>query len=142
DMDGFTVVQLTDIHVGPTIGRAFIENIVARTNALSPDLVAITGDLVDGSVAHLRDAVAPLAELRARHGVFFVTGNHEYFSGAASWIEELTRLGIRCLRNERVSIGDGRASFDLAGVDDRSARRSGEEGHGEDLPKALAARDP
>jgi hypothetical protein len=141
-MNGFTLVQLTDIHVGPTIGRAFIETIVARTNALNPDLIAITGDLVDGTVEELRDSVAPLAQLRARHGVYFVTGNHEYFSGAAPWIAELTRLGIRCLRNERVSIGAGADSFELAGVDDRSGARSGEPGHGEDLDKALAALDP
>jgi hypothetical protein len=141
-MNGFTLVQLTDIHVGPTIGRAFIETIVAHTNALNPDLIAITGDLVDGTVSELADAVAPLAALRARHGVYFVTGNHEYFSGATPWIAELTRLGIRCLRNERVSIGDGAASFELAGVDDRSGARFGEPGHGENLEKALAALDP
>jgi len=141
-MNGFKLVQLTDIHVGPTIGRAFIETIVAHTNALNPDLIAITGDLVDGTVDELRDSVAPLGQLRARHGVYFVTGNHEYFSGAAPWIAELTRLGIRCLRNERVSIGDAGASFDLAGVDDRSGARSGEPGHGEDLDRALAALDP
>ncbi len=142
EMSGFTLVQLTDIHVGPTIGRAFIEDIVARTNALNPDLVAITGDLVDGSVAELADAIAPLAQLRARHGVYFVTGNHEYFSGAPPWIAELTRLGIRCLRNERVTIGDGTTSFELAGVDDHSGARSGEAGHGENLDQALAGLDP
>jgi hypothetical protein len=141
-MNEFKLVQLTDIHVGPTIGRAFIETIVAHTNALNPDLIAITGDLVDGTVDELRDSVAPLAQLRARHGVYFVTGNHEYFSGAAPWIAELTRLGIRCLRNERVSIGDAAASFDLAGVDDRSGARFGEPGHGEDLDRALGALDP
>jgi len=141
-MNGFKLVQLTDVHVGPTIGRAFIETIVAHTNALNPDLIAITGDLVDGSVEELRDSVAPLAQLRARYGVYFVTGNHEYFSGAAPWIAELTRLGIRCLRNERVSIGDRDSGFDLAGVDDRSGARFGEPGHGEDLHKALAGLDP
>jgi len=141
-LDGLTLVQLTDVHVGPTIGRAFIESIVARTNALEPDIIAITGDLVDGRVHELADAVAPLGQLRARHGVYFVTGNHEYFSGATPWIQELTRLGIRCLRNERISIGQGDASFDLAGVDDHSGARSGEEGHGEDLDKALANLDP
>jgi predicted MPP superfamily phosphohydrolase len=141
-LDGLTLVQLTDVHVGPTIGRAFIESIVARTNALQPDIIAITGDLVDGSVRELADAVAPLGQLRARQGVYFVTGNHEYFSGAAPWIQELTRLGIRCLRNERISIGRGEASFDLAGVDDHSGARSGEPGHGEDLDTALADLDP
>jgi predicted MPP superfamily phosphohydrolase len=141
-LNGLSLVQLTDIHIGPTIGRTFIEEIVARTNALNPDIIAITGDLVDGTVAELADAVAPLGDLRARRGVYFVTGNHEYFSGATPWIAELTRLGIRCLRNERVSIGDGDATFDLAGVDDHSGARFGEEGHGEDLHKALAGLDP
>jgi predicted MPP superfamily phosphohydrolase len=142
EMDGLTLVQLTDIHVGPTIGRAFIDEIVKRTNALNPDVIAITGDLVDGSVADLAYAVAPIGDLKARYGVYFVTGNHEYFSGAPPWIAELTRLGVRCLRNERVVIGPDGASFDLVGVDDRSAARFGEDGHGEDLEKAFAGRDP
>jgi uncharacterized protein len=136
-----TLVQITDLHVGPTIGRDKVAEVVAATNALAPDIIAITGDLVDGTVASLRDAVAPLRELRARHGVFFVTGNHEYFSGAGPWMEELARLGIRVLRNERVRIGEGAVAFDLAGVDDRSAARSGLPGHGEDLPAALNGRD-
>lgn len=137
---GLTVVQLSDIHLGPTLGREFIEEIVARTNALKPDLVVITGDLVDGSVEHLREHVAPLSGLEARHGVFFVTGNHEYYSGPVAWCRELERLGIRVLRNERVSIGDGDASFDLAGTDDYNAARFGH-GHGEDLERALGGRD-
>ena len=140
--NGLSVVQLTDIHVGPTIGRAFVEDIVRRTNALAPDIVAITGDLVDGSVADLRDAVAPLADLRARHGVFFVTGNHEYFSGAEEWVRELARIGIRVLRNERVLIGEGADSFDLAGVDDRSALRHGGMSPADAMARALAGRDP
>ncbi|HLV67662.1 MAG TPA: metallophosphoesterase [Polyangiaceae bacterium] len=137
-LDGLTIVQLTDVHVGPTIRREFVEDIVRRTNALMPDIVAITGDLVDGSVEELRDHVAPLAELRAKYGVYFVTGNHEYYSGAESWCRELTRIGIRVLRNERVSIGDEAASFDLAGVDDYEARRFGSRA---DLARALAGRD-
>lgn len=135
---GYSIVQLTDVHVGPTIGREFIERIVAETNALAPDLIVITGDLVDGSVEHLREHVAPLRELKARDGVFFVTGNHEYYSGANEWIAHLTTLGIRVLRNERVPIGE---AFDLAGVDDTSAHRM-LEGHGQDVPRALAGRDP
>jgi predicted MPP superfamily phosphohydrolase len=140
-LDGLTIVQLTDVHVGPTIGRAFIEDIVTRTNALAPDIVAITGDLVDGSVDDLRDAIAPLAGLKARHGVYFCTGNHEYYSGAPEWCAELTRIGIRVLRNERVIVGNGPDSFDLAGIDDESAHRFGE-GHGADLARAVAGRDP
>lgn len=140
ELDGFVIAQLSDVHVGPTIGREFVERIVQRTNELEPDAIVITGDLVDGSVHALRDAVAPLAGLRARHGVFFVTGNHEYYSGASAWCQELARLGIRVLRNERVRIGSAGASFDLAGVDDYSARGFGR-GHGADLARALEGRD-
>jgi predicted MPP superfamily phosphohydrolase len=139
--DGLRIVQLTDIHVGPTIGRSFIEAIVRQTNALDPDIVAITGDLVDGSVSELGDAVAPIANLRARHGVFFVTGNHEYFSGAAAWMNELARLGVHVLRNERVTIGEGADAFDLAGIDDRSAARYGGLPPETAVTQALAGRD-
>jgi predicted MPP superfamily phosphohydrolase len=135
---GYSIVQLTDIHVGPTIGRGFVENVVSETNALAPDLVVITGDLVDGTVERLRELVEPLRGLRARDGVYFVTGNHEYYSGADAWIAHLRAMGIVVLRNERVSIGD---AFDLAGVDDASAHRM-LAGHGQDVAKALAGRDP
>jgi predicted MPP superfamily phosphohydrolase len=140
--DGFKIVQLTDVHVGPTIGRAFVEEIVNRANALAPDLIAITGDLVDGSVSHLAHAIEPLTTLRASHGVFFVTGNHEYFSDAEAWMNELNRLGIRVLRNERVVIGNGTSSFDLAGVDDHSAERYGGPTSRVALARALEGRDP
>jgi len=132
----YNLVQLTDIHVGPTIGGAFIRDLVRRVNALEPDAIVITGDLVDGSVAELGSFVAPLAELRARDGVYFVTGNHEYYSGVDEWLAFLTTLGIRVLRNERVPVGP----FDLAGVDDWSAHSFGK-GHGADLPRAMAGRD-
>jgi predicted MPP superfamily phosphohydrolase len=121
-----------------------VRRVVEQTNALRPDVVAITGDLVDGSVDDLGPLVSHLGDLRARHGVFFVTGNHEYYSGVGEWVRELRRLGIRVLRNERVAIGDagpGGATIDLAGVDDWSAARFGE-GHGMDLGAALAGRDP
>lgn len=138
-LDGLRIAQLTDVHIGPTLGREFLEDVVATTNSLEPDVIAITGDLVDGSVEHLRHHVEPLRELRARYGVYFVTGNHEFYSGADEWCAELTRLGIRVLRNERVAIGDGEDSFDLAGVEDYN---SGRFGPGPDLPRALAGRDP
>ena len=139
DMSGYRMVQLSDLHIGSTLGGEWLSQVVERVNALEPHAVVITGDLVDGSVERLRDQVAPLAELRAEHGVFFVTGNHEYYSGADAWLKELTRLGVRPLRNERVSMGNGRASFDLAGVDDWAAFGKG---HGPDLSGALAGRDP
>lgn len=138
-LSGLVVAQISDLHVGPTIGEREVARVVDQVNALRPDVVAVTGDLVDGSVAHLGRAVAQLGRLRARHGAFFVTGNHEYYSGVSAWMAELERLGIRVLRNERVSIGDAGASLDLAGVDDWSASRIGA---GPDLARALAGRDP
>jgi predicted MPP superfamily phosphohydrolase len=137
-LDGFRIVQLTDLHAGNTIGRSFVEDVVARANAASPDLIAITGDLVDGTVEALADIVAPLAELRAPHGVFFVTGNHEYYAGVDPWIEHIRSLGIRVLRNERVEVA-GESGFDLVGVDDHSADRW--PGHGADMARAVAGRD-
>jgi len=139
-LDGFTIVQLSDLHVGMTIDRAFVQRVVDHANRLSPDLVALTGDLVDGPVADLRDDVAPLAALRAKHGVFAVTGNHEYYAGVDPWIDAIKQLGVRYLRNEMVTIGEGDATFHLAGVDDHGARRY--RGHGEDLERALVGRDP
>jgi predicted MPP superfamily phosphohydrolase len=139
-LDGFTIVQLSDIHVGPTIGRGFIEGLVERINTLSADLVAITGDLVDGSVARLGHATEPLGRIQSKHGTYFVTGNHEYYSGAAEWIAELTRLGVRVLRNERVAIERDGHGFDLAGVDDWHAAGQAP-GHGADLRRALDGRD-
>ena len=101
-LHGFTVAQISDIHVGPTIRHPYLARIVARVNALGADMVAITGDLVDGKVADLQRHVAPLSGLSSTHGTFFVTGNHEYYSGAHAWIVELRRLGITVLMNEHV----------------------------------------
>lgn len=101
-LEGFTIAQLSDIHVGPTIKRGYIQRIVDAVNALGADMVAITGDLVDGTVPELREHIAPLRQLKARHGTFVVTGNHEYYAGAHAWIHELRRLGLRVLLNEHV----------------------------------------
>lgn len=133
-LDGYTIAQLSDLHIGRTIGRSYVADVVRQINALSPDLIAITGDLVDGSPQRLGDAVAPVAELRARHGVFFVTGNHDHYSGVEPWLTWLRQRDIRVLRNERVRVGDGEDGFDLAGVDDSY--------FGADVERALADRDP
>lgn len=138
---GFRIVQISDIHVGPTIGKGFVEAIVAKVNGLDADLVALTGDLVDGSVDELGPLVAPLAGLKSRHGHFFTTGNHEYYSGALNWERFLPTLGFKVLRNEHVRISHGGALLQLAGTDDWSAFRFGH-GHGEDIAKAVAGRDP
>jgi predicted MPP superfamily phosphohydrolase len=114
--------------------------VVKRVNDLRPDVIAITGDLVDGNVDELREHVAPLGDLKAELGVFFVTGNHEYYSGPDAWIRELARLNVRVLRNERVELERDGVTIDLAGVDDYSSRGLAQ-GHGPDLPRALEGRD-
>jgi uncharacterized protein len=119
-LQGFTIAQISDIHVGPTIKRAYLERIVERVNALDADMVAVTGDLVDGSVTQLAAHTAPMAQLRARHGSFFVTGNHEYYANAHEWIEELQRLGLHVLLNEHVVLTHAAASLVVAGVTDFS----------------------
>lgn len=125
-LDGFRIVQICDMHLGPLLDESFARRIVKRVNELKPDLVAIVGDLVDGTVEQLERDVRPLAELTSRCGTYYVTGNHEYYSGVRPWLEYLPRLGIRVLANERVSVGDpspGGSSFDLAGIHDPAGRR-------------------
>ncbi len=120
-LDGFSIVQISDIHVGPTIKRGYVDAIVDAVNALDADLVAVTGDLVDGSVQDLAPHTEPLARLRARHGAFFVTGNHEYYSGERAWTAEFKRLGLRVLLNEHVVLLHRGAPVVIAGVTDYSS---------------------
>lgn len=140
-MSGTRIVQITDLHFGSFTGPMYLERVVAEVNALEPDLITITGDLVDGTVADLGVALEPLRRLKSRHGVYFVTGNHEYYYGGDQWIAFLQEMGIVVLTNERVSIGDSEASFDLVGVPDRSAGYY-DVGHAHDLALALEGRDP
>jgi uncharacterized protein len=133
---GFRIVQISDIHVGPTIKQDYLQAIVDRVNALDADVVAITGDLVDGSVPELRAHVAPLAQLRARHGVYFVTGNHEYYSGVQGWVDELGRLGVKVLHNEHVVLRHAGAELVLAGVPDYGGHHFDPD-HGSDPEAAL-----
>jgi predicted MPP superfamily phosphohydrolase len=120
-LQGFTIAQISDIHIGPTIKGPYLQAIVEAVNGLRADMVAVTGDLVDGSVRELSQHVAPLAGLNSRHGTFFVTGNHEYYSGAHAWIAELRRLGITVLMNEHAVLLHGSAPLVIAGVADFSA---------------------
>ncbi len=120
-LQGFTIAQISDIHVGPTIKGPYLQAIVDAVNGLQADMVAVTGDLVDGSVRELSPHVAPLAGLLSRHGTFFVTGNHEYYSGAHAWIAELRRLGVNVLMNEHTVLQHGAAPLVVAGVADFSA---------------------
>jgi uncharacterized protein len=135
-LHGFRIAQITDLHIGPTIGRGHVEAIVDAVNRLEPDMIAITGDLVDGSVRQLAAHTAPLSELRARHGAFFVTGNHEYYSGVGSWIGELRRLGLNVLLNEHVVLAHDGAEIVVAGVTDFGAHHF-EPGHRSDPGVAL-----
>lgn len=136
-LHGFTIAQISDIHVGPTIKRAYLEAIVQAVNRLGADLVAITGDLVDGSVQELAPHTAPLAALTAREGVYFVTGNHEYYSDAHAWIAELRRLGLTVLLNQHVVIRRRSAMLVVAGVTDYSAHHF-DPAHRSDPAAALA----
>ncbi|MFD9001381.1 metallophosphoesterase [Streptomyces sp. NPDC059582] len=131
---GYRIAVVSDIHLGPVLGRGFAQKVVDTINTTQPDLIAVVGDLVDGSVKDLGPAAAPLAQLRARHGAFFVTGNHEYFSGAEQWVEEVRRLGLHPLENARTEL----PHFDLAGVNDL---RGAGEGQGPDFTEALGDRD-
>ncbi len=153
-LHGFTLAQISDIHVGPTIKQAYLQRIVRKVNTLQADVVAITGDLVDGSVAALAAHVAPLAQLQSRHGTYFVTGNHEYYSGAQAWVAELRRLGLTVLLNEHVVLhhgnalhGEGQddpqimAPLVLAGVTDFNAHHF-DEAHRSDPHAAIEGAPP
>ncbi|QDQ13318.1 metallophosphoesterase [Streptomyces spectabilis] len=131
---GFRIAVVSDIHLGPVLGEGFARRVVDTVNSTQADLIAIVGDLVDGDVEDLAGAARPLADLRARHGSFFVTGNHEYFSGAEQWVEHVRSLGLRPLENARTEL----PYFDLAGVNDVQGE---DEGQGPDFAKALGDRD-
>ncbi|MFF6851623.1 metallophosphoesterase [Streptomyces antimycoticus] len=131
---GFRIAVVSDIHLGPILGRAHTQRVVEAVNRTNPDLIAVVGDLVDGSVADLGPAAEPLRALRARHGSYFVTGNHEYYSGADAWLDHVRELGLRPLENERTEL----PGFDLAGVNDVGGES---EGQGPDFGKALGGRD-
>src|SRR3989449_4314942 len=136
DLEGFRIAQLSDLHVGPTLKRDFVERVVNTTNGLHPDLIALTGDVADGFPPALRDEVAPLAGLVAPHGKYFVTGNHEYYWDAAGWVHELEGLGFSALVNGHQVIHRGVGRIVLAGVTDLSSR--GLPGHTSDPAAAIA----
>lgn len=117
---GFTIVQISDLHIGATIKDRYIQAVVERVNTLGADMIAITGDVVDGSVEHLALHTAPLANLSSKHGSYIVTGNHEYYSGVTEWVNEFTRLGLSVLMNEHVVIEHEGSQLVVAGVTDFS----------------------
>lgn len=136
DLEGFTIAQISDIHVGPTIKYKYLKSIVDLVNSLNPDMVAITGDLVDGSVTNLSNHTIALADLNSKHGSFFVLGNHEFYSGANEWIHEIKSLGIEVLLNQHKIIIHNGANLVIAGVTDYSGEHFGVE-HTSDPKKAI-----
>lgn len=124
--DGFTIVQLSDVHIGPILKRKWLSRVVERVNEQKPDLIVITGDLIDGPIESFGDEVGPLSDLQAEHGVYYVTGNHEFYANVDPWLERFESLGLHVLGGRKVSIESAAGSFDLLGIHDRSSRRYGE----------------
>lgn len=125
-LDGFSIVQLSDLHIGPLLKGAWLHDVVTRTNALDPDLVVLTGDMIDGDPKRLKQEIQPLAKIAARHGVYGVTGNHEYYYGAHVWSSVFKNLGVNMLCNEHRVISVGEADLVIAGVPDPRAERFGD----------------
>ncbi|MGE4351246.1 MAG: metallophosphoesterase [Bdellovibrionales bacterium] len=121
--DGFTIVQISDLHIGPHLKHAFAQQVVNQVQSLHPDVIVMTGDLADGSAADLAKDVAPLAELTAPFGRYYVTGNHEYYWGSDEWIAQASKLGFRPLLNESVTLERGPSALVIAGVPDLTAYR-------------------
>ena len=136
EFDKFSIAQISDLHVGPTIKRPYVELVLNEISHLNPDLIAITGDLVDGSVRHLRSDLEPLAEMIAPYGTFFATGNHEYYSGVDQWLDETDRLGMKNLVNSNEILNIKNSKIALAGVTDYRAQTI-KKGHKTDPKKAL-----
>jgi len=136
ELEGLRIAHITDMHIGPLFHADRTEELVARINALEPDFVFLTGDIVDGSVQALRMDAAPLAKLRARHGVWACLGNHEYYSGFVPWMKQFSAFGVRMLINEHAVLWINGRPLVLAGVSDEAAARFGLEEP--DIGKALA----
>jgi predicted MPP superfamily phosphohydrolase len=117
---GLRIAQISDLHVGPTIRRGDVERVVERVLALEPDLIAITGDMADGTVEALARHVEPLARLRAPLGVYYVPGNHEYYWNAGDWLEKAAELGFIPLINENRVVARGGAKLLVGGIPDES----------------------
>lgn len=135
-LEGFKLVQLSDLHISKLFQQDWVQGVVERSNAIDPDLIVVTGDFIDGSVQARRDDVAPLAQLRARHGVLGIPGNHEYYFDYGAWKARFEELGVRMLTNQHAVVQHGNAQLTVAGIADAVAALYGYEGP--DLPKALA----
>ncbi|RLA06689.1 MAG: hypothetical protein DRQ51_08570 [Gammaproteobacteria bacterium] len=122
---GFKILQISDLHLGQMMDKEKLSKVVEQVNLQNPDLIVITGDLVDGRVEVLSDEIQPLKNLKSPYGTFFITGNHEYYSGVESWIKEITKLNIKVLQNEAVRIKKDNDFIYLSGVHDYGAEKTG-----------------
>lgn len=127
-LDGVSIVQLTDLHVGPLMKRAWLQKVVEKTNGLAADFVVLTGDLIDGYPKDLAHDIEPYGELKAKYGVFGVTGNHEYYFNGRKWTKTLKELGVDMLENESRTFSVGGETLVLAGVPDERSFRFHETG--------------
>ena len=121
--ENFSIAQISDLHVGPTIKRPYVEDVLEKISRLNPDLIAVTGDLVDGSVKYLKSELQPLKDMIAPYGTFFVTGNHEYYSGVDQWLDETDRLGMKNLINSNELISKAGDQISIAGITDLRAHQ-------------------
>lgn len=127
DLAGLKIVQLSDVHIGPTLKIDFLKDVVEKANSVSPDIIAITGDLIDGRVPALANDLQELRNLKARLGVYFITGNHEYYWNVAEWTDFIRSLGIKVLENEHEILKFKDRSFAIGGVTDYRANRFGKQ---------------
>ncbi|WP_018350320.1 metallophosphoesterase [Longispora albida] len=141
-LDGTRIVVLADTHYGPINRVRWSRGVADLVNTLDADLLVHAGDIADGTPSMRREQSAPLAGMKARLGRVYVTGNHEYMSGAESWVDRMNELGWTPLHNEHLVVERGGDKLVVAGVDDRTARSSGINGHGADHARALAGTDP
>jgi len=137
--DGLRIALISDLHVGPLYGADQVRRVVETVNGLDADLVALVGDLTSSEAGAVRAHATPLRQLRSRYGAYFVTGNHEYYTGVEEWLAEAEELGLRVLRNERVEIAHRGGAIDLAGVNDQEGSRYDDP---PDYAAALGDRDP
>lgn len=152
DLNGMTIAQISDMHVGPTIKKNYVEEVVEQVNRLNPDIIAVTGDLVDGSVEHLSKHIEPIKDLDAKIGKYFVTGNHEYYSGVDQWLEKIDHFGLTNLVDSHEIITKGNDSLTLGGVTDfrsssikpdhKSDPATAFAGSPDGVPKILLAHQP
>ena len=133
----FKIVQISDLHLGQMMTKKTLEQIVGQVNSLKPDLIAITGDLTDGPTGKLLSEADPLKNLKAEKGIYFVTGNHEYYSGVEKWTLAIDKMEIKVLNNENIKIRREDNYFYLAGVTDHEGKNFGRE-HASDFKKALS----